>query len=411
MAHKTGKSAYQRMAERLNRFPQGVVPSELLYKILRELMSENEASLVALLPIKPFSVATAAQCWKMDQLAARKILEELASRAILFDIETEDGGQLFLLPPPMIGFFEFSMMRVRGDVNQKVLAELFHQYVVAEDDFILNLIRHVETPFGRAFVNEPLLNEEILHRDSSLLVLDYERTSYVIESAPTIGVSMCYCRHVKMHLGEACDAPLDICLTFGTSAQSLIKHGYARQIEKAECYDLLDLAYDHNLVQFGENAQREIGFICNCCKCCCEAMHAARKFGILNPILTTNYIPEINDDQCNACGLCAAVCPVDALKVTADEEGRKHLTFDAQVCLGCGVCVRRCNREGIRLKQRTDRVISPVDTVHRTVLMAIERGTLQHLIFDNQAHLNHRAMAAILGVILKLPGGQTVYGQ
>jgi hypothetical protein len=35
--------------------------------------------------------------------------------------------------------------------------------------------------------------------------------------------------------------------------------------------------------------------------------------------------------------------------------------------------------------------------------MAIERGTLQHLIFDNRALWSHRAMAAILGVILKLP--------
>jgi hypothetical protein len=35
--------------------------------------------------------------------------------------------------------------------------------------------------------------------------------------------------------------------------------------------------------------------------------------------------------------------------------------------------------------------------------MAIERGQLQNLIFDNQAHWNHRAMAAVLGVILKLP--------
>jgi hypothetical protein len=35
--------------------------------------------------------------------------------------------------------------------------------------------------------------------------------------------------------------------------------------------------------------------------------------------------------------------------------------------------------------------------------MAIERGKLQDLIFDNQALTRHRAMAAILGVILKLP--------
>ncbi len=35
--------------------------------------------------------------------------------------------------------------------------------------------------------------------------------------------------------------------------------------------------------------------------------------------------------------------------------------------------------------------------------MAIERGKLQNLIFDNNALTSHRAMAAILGVILKLP--------
>jgi hypothetical protein len=48
-------------------------------------------------------------------------------------------------------------------------------------------------------------------------------------------------------------------------------------------------------------------------------------------------------------------------------------------------------------------VITPVNTAHRAVVMAIERGKLQNLIFDNQAFASHRAMAAILGVILRLP--------
>jgi hypothetical protein len=48
-------------------------------------------------------------------------------------------------------------------------------------------------------------------------------------------------------------------------------------------------------------------------------------------------------------------------------------------------------------------VITPINGTHRIVLMAIERGKLQNLIFDNQALVSHRAMAAILGVILKLP--------
>ena len=35
--------------------------------------------------------------------------------------------------------------------------------------------------------------------------------------------------------------------------------------------------------------------------------------------------------------------------------------------------------------------------------MAVERGKLQNLIFDNQVLASHRAMAAVLGVILRLP--------
>jgi hypothetical protein len=54
------------------------------------------------------------------------------------------------------------------------------------------------------------------------------------------------------------------------------------------------------------------------------------------------------------------------------------------------------------MEERPERVFTPVNSVHRTVLMAIERGTLQDLVFDNRAHLSHRAMAAILGAILKL---------
>jgi hypothetical protein len=53
-------------------------------------------------------------------------------------------------------------------------------------------------------------------------------------------------------------------------------------------------------------------------------------------------------------------------------------------------------------------VLTPVDTLHRAVLMAIERGKLQDCIFDNRALLSHRAMAAILGVILRLPPAKQV---
>jgi hypothetical protein len=62
-----------------------------------------------------------------------------------------------------------------------------------------------------------------------------------------------------------------------------------------------------------------------------------------------------------------------------------------------------CKTKSLRLVSRAERVITPLNSVHKAVLMAIERGKLQNLIFDNQALLSHRAMAAVLGVILRLP--------
>ena len=86
-----------------------------------------------------------------------------------------------------------------------------------------------------------------------------------------------------------------------------------------------------------------------------------------------------------------------------NQETGKTAQVDKEVCLGCGICVRSCPKKAIELVRREVRVITPVNSTHRFVLQAIEKGTLQNLIFDNQAFANHRAMAAVLGVILKLP--------
>ena len=401
MAHHTLKSGYSRLAERLNRYPQGAPPSQLLFKILSLLFSEKEAERVALLPIKPVTAAQASQVWKISETESRKLLEELAGRAILVDMEL-NGRQVYVLPPPMAGFFEFSLMRTRGDIDQKLLSELFYQYMNVEEDFIRELFTQGETQLGRTFIHEPVLSSA-----DALHVLDYERASEVIKTASHIGIGTCYCRHKMHHLDKACAAPMEICMTFNSTASSLIKHGHARQVEVAEGLDLLQQAYDHNLVQFGENVREDVNFICNCCGCCCEAMIAARRFTILNPVHTTNFIPQIEQSGCNGCGKCVNICPVEALGLTSANDPqrppRKHASLIEERCLGCGLCVRNCPQQIIHMKARPERVLTPLNGVHRAVVMAVERDKLQNLIFDNQALLSHRALAAVLGAILRLP--------
>ncbi|MEG1449411.1 MAG: hypothetical protein RSC62_01275, partial [Cetobacterium sp.] len=230
MSHIVGKSAYKSLEERLNRFPQGAPPSKVLYQILEILFSEKEASLVAQLPIKPFTLKKAASIWKISEKEAKNILDGLASRAIILDI-VQKGVQTYILPPPMAGFIEFSMMRTRGDIDQHLLGELLYQYMNVEEDFIKMLFYSSETKLGRVFVNEEALKktEESKELENLVQILDYERASHIIESSEHMGISMCYCRHKMQHVGKACDAPLDICMTFGNVANSLINNGYARR--------------------------------------------------------------------------------------------------------------------------------------------------------------------------------------
>lgn len=404
MGHITARTGYEKLVDRLNRFPQGAPPSETLYKILGILFDEEEAKLVSHLPIQSFLAAEAAKRWQMSEPEAVEILDRLARRAILVDY-MRDGKTYYVLPPPMAGWIEFSMMRIREDIDQHSLGKLLHQYMNVEEDFVKKLFFDTETKIVRTFVSEDALDK--ISSDGALEIMDYERASHVIKSAKHIGISTCYCRHKMEHVGQNCDAPMDICMTFGNTADSLIRSNYARRIEAEECLELLDVAYAHNLVQIGENVQNEVAFICNCCGCCCEALIAAQKFGSSQTISTTNFLPSIDAEACKKCGKCIRVCPVSALGEKGDATGKLPV-LQTDMCLGCGVCIRNCHFDALSLLPVNQRQITPVNSSHRAVLMALEKGTLPNLIFDNQSLASHRILGAIFTAILSLPPAKQI---
>lgn len=393
MAHLTGRKGYTNLIERYNKFPHGAPTSESLYDILKVLVNEKEAEYLSKLPIKPFNVSQAAKLWQVSNSEAALILESLAERALLLDMNNQKE-QRYVMPPPMIGFFEFTLMRTGGHYDQKLLSELFHQYLEKEEDFMRKLLS-LDTPIGRI-----LVNEESIKKQDMAYVLDYERATRIIEMADSIGVSRCYCRHKAEHLDAACDAPQEMCLSINNLSLSLSKHGYARLIDQEEALDILKQAYDHNLVQFAENVQDDVGFICNCCGCCCLALKGAKKMGVPQSISSSNFIANLSK-LCVNCKKCIEPCPMGCFHI--DQSTGSKVKLDETLCIGCGVCQRVCPKSAIEMIPREKRIFKPVNTIHKLILEAIETNTLHHLIFDNQGMASHRFMAAFTGAFLKLP--------
>jgi ferredoxin len=82
---------------------------------------------------------------------------------------------------------------------------------------------------------------------------------------------------------------------------------------------------------------------------------------------------------------------------------KRTVRLEEAACLGCGVCVPTCRTGALRLVRREKRVIPPFDTIQRTVVMALERGQLADLLFDDRSLASHRLFGAVLGAVMKLP--------
>ena len=396
-----GKSngAYHRLQQRLDSTIFGAPESPLFTKILQLRFSPEDAAIATKLPvwITPADELSVRLKIPPDELEGR--LDDMAKRGLIYDI-SHKGRRYFSLAPVIFGFFEFTFMRVREDIPQAELARLFDQYMHESE-------LPGRTAFGGSMqAGRALVHEEALPDGDHTEVLDWERSSHIVRSASEIAVSICACRHEASHLGTACERPLRCCLAFNYAAESLIHTGFADRITVEQAERILQECKEVGLAQLGDSVRRQVAYICNCCGCCCLMIQAVKQLDLRSAILTSNWIVNVDEGRCTGCGQCVRACPVDAISIVEQADGgkpAKHAVPDESLCLGCGVCRTPCKFDAISMKPRQRRVFTPETYIERIVTMAIERGKLADLVFDNPQRLSHRALGAIARVIEKSP--------
>ena len=255
---------------------------------------------------------------------------------------------------------------------------------------------------GKTQLGRALIREEVLPDGDFSEVLDWERASEIIRSASAISLSLCSCRHKASHLGKACERPQETCLTLNYGAEAIIRMGVGRQIDAGQALVILAEAKAAGLAQVVDNVQRTPTYICNCCGCCCGMIQAMKTFDLRNAIVTSNWIMAVDQASCTGCGKCVRACPVDAIELViekVDGKRRGRAVRDESLCLGCGVCAAACKTGSITFQPRAQCVYTPETVFDRMVAMAIERGKLADLIFEQPELLSSQALRRIVKIV------------
>ena len=238
-------------------------------------------------------------------------------------------------------------------------------------------------------------------------VLDWERATSIVKGARSHAVSYCYCRHKAEHLGERCDAPIDVCLSLDAGAEYIINRGFGRAISGEEAMGVLEDAKKAGLVQIADNVLNKPTYICNCCGCCCGQLQSINQYD-LNGVNPSGFQPESDSEKCVGCSLCSKSCPVTAISMVAGRVGGKRRNalrpkLDGDRCIGCGVCAAACRKEAMWMVRGGDRRHIPVNSVERAVRMSLERGRLAHLVADQGAGKGHRFLNQVIQAMMSLP--------
>jgi NAD-dependent dihydropyrimidine dehydrogenase PreA subunit len=334
MAKELNDLIYEHLAEALDKLPNGFprTSSNVEIRLLKKIFSPEEASLACQLGGSMESCDVLSERTGLSAEQADAKLTKMVEKGMLWDRE-EEGKHLFRLAPFIVGIYEASSI-------DHELAHLVEEYLANG---------------GAAGIMRP---QPAIHRvvpaynaAKSEWILPYDDVKALLTGSKSFSLRDCVCRVQQKHMGHECGFPLRTCLSF--SAVESPSGQYS--VSKEDALAFLDEAEELGLVHTVSNVMKGVGYVCNCCGCCCGLLRGITDWGIENSVAYANYYADIDAQECVGCGTCRERCQVHAIS-----EDNEVSVVDREKCIGCGLCVTGCQNGAARLERKSDNeIVSP----------------------------------------------------
>jgi len=346
---------YAKLAKHLDTLPAGFPPTEsgVELKILKRLFTPQEAEVAVALTMRPEPVAAIAERLHQDETEMGAMLERMASKGLIFRAEKGDTT-LYMASQFVVGIWEYHL----NDLDEELVRDV--------NAYLPEYMRQSWMKHKTKQLRVIPVSKEIAVENA---IMPYDVAEEIIAHQSKIVVADCICRKEHQLMGEGCDNPMEVCLSFGSGAYYYEKNGLGRAIDQKEALEILKMGREAGLVLQPGNSQKPVN-ICMCCGCCCQILRNLKTLEHPAQAVHTNYYAKVDEEQCVACEACVDRCHMEAITVA------ETAVVDRRRCIGCGLCVSACEAGALSLEQKSsdDQYVPPKTPVETFIHMARERG-------------------------------------
>lgn len=292
-----------------------ITPECAEYRLFENWITDDEiAVMMGMDMMAPTTAEAVAEAIGMPEIQAYKALCALADVNCIAHA-TVYGMEMFMQVFYAPGIWEFMTLDDENCQKHPEIPFTFRDHATKSMETYADRV-----PMGAGIMRVIPIESSV---DATSKILDSESASKLImANKDSIAILPCQCRRVRRYTNEGAgdlegEANLEtgMCMYFSLPAQHFIQNGLGQAITAEEALEKLkyfeEIGCVHQITTLKEG---ETVGLCNCMPGTCQALGVASYFNTPD-FSRSNFVAEVNTENCVACGACVEYCANNAVKL------------------------------------------------------------------------------------------------